>query len=85
MNENDDWVYESPDGGLTVYRRRPGEIERTPIEVVKTESIDAWTHRRSLAVRRMRWYRMLEAAQHDGVLEEMITRAEVWWELKHAP
>lgn len=26
-----EWIYESPDGGKTVYRRRPGEFDRESI------------------------------------------------------
>lgn len=28
---SDKWIYESPDGGKTVYRRRPGDFERETI------------------------------------------------------
>lgn len=75
------WIYESPDRGVTVYRRLPGSPDRELIHVVdaRAEPVD----RRNLASARMRWYRILEDALHDEVLAGMIDRVEVYHALKH--
>lgn len=39
IDYKDGLIYESPDGGKTVYSRKPGEIERT---LVKQEEINKW-------------------------------------------
>ena len=36
MSDSDNWVYESPDGGKTVTRRKPGSLEK---EVIQKSSI----------------------------------------------
>ena len=28
IDSDDNWIYESPDGGKTLYRRKPGEFDR---------------------------------------------------------
>lgn len=77
----DDWIYESPDGGITVYRRRPNSTDR---ELVTTSSPREWVEaKRILALRRMRWYKMLDAAVDDPILNDMIERVEIYYSLKH--
>lgn len=39
LEYKDGLIYESPDGGKTVYSRKPGEIERT---LVKVEKVNKW-------------------------------------------
>jgi len=73
------WIYESPDRGVTVYRRLLCSPDRELIHVVdaRAELVDA------LADCRVRWYSILEDALHDEVLADMIGRVEVYHALKH--
>ena len=70
------YVYESPDGGDTVYRRRMGSTERelwSVSEVIKQQEI--WQARWAI------WNNVLAAADHDPVLQEALDRARVIYEL----
>tara|TARA_A200000113_G_scaffold207598_1_gene205306 strand:+ start:6133 stop:6963 length:831 start_codon:yes stop_codon:yes gene_type:complete len=53
----DDWVYESPDGGKTVTRRRPG-ADYTTKEVIKTEekSPHFWQYEEDKTLKEVREY-----------------------------
>lgn len=71
------YIYESPDGGQTVYRRKPLSLERelhyqTPAK--QREMI--------LTNKRARWRLILEAAETDPALQELLDQAEVYYELK---
>lgn len=80
-----DWVYESPDGGMTVYRRRPGCVDRELISITPAPlNCLSQEDRRSLTARRLRWYRILEQATDDAELDNMIGKLEVWWALRHS-
>lgn len=74
------WIYESPDGGITVYRRLANSTERELI----ANSPSAWVEaRRNTALRRMRWYKMLDDAVDDPILSDMIERVETYYALKY--
>lgn len=71
------YIYESPDAGGTVYRRemltnkkelhyRSPEVQR---EIDRTQ-------------RRTKWRAILEAAENDTQLLELIEKAEMYYELK---
>lgn len=77
------YVYETPDGGVTVYRREMGKLDRQLIEVHPTNLLGEWGNRRALAVKRMRLYRIAADSEHDAVLNDMLERVEVYWALKH--
>jgi hypothetical protein len=68
-------IYESPDGGKTVYSRKPGETSRT------LHSIDELTKRQiELATR---WDKLKEAVYlDDPVINDLLNQIEVLLELK---
>jgi hypothetical protein len=71
-----EYVYESPDGGETVYRRRIGQPERELWSV--SESLrqqEVWHARWAI------WNNVLAAAEHNPVLQEALDRARVIYEL----
>lgn len=77
MSENDSlWIYESPDGGETVYRRLPGAINR---ELVKGDP-DA---QMKLLQKKLLWSKMCAKALDDSELQQLIDAAEVYYRLKY--
>lgn len=68
------WIYESPDAGDTVYRRRSGESHR---ELVHEGPL----HR--LLLRSQIWREIFQAADTDPELQRMIDQIEVFYSLKH--
>lgn len=71
-------IYESPDGGKTVYARKFGDINR------HLHSVDPdWQKEQTLNAR---WARLKEAvfmADTDPVLNELIEKVEIYHELKN--
>ena len=66
------WIYESPDGGKTIYRRKSGETERTLIrEDPDKKDRDRW----------LEWRDILEASKNNTALADLIEKAEVIWRL----
>ena len=67
------WIYESPDGGNTVYRRRSGTHHR---ELVKKapEPHSVAAHISEIVA----------ASETDPALKEMLDQLIVYWRLKHA-
>ena len=74
------YIYESPDGGDTVYRRRFGDIQRElhSISDKKRSQID------NLKKDKL-WGDIHRAAQSDPVLKDMLDRVEVYHRLKDSP
>lgn len=72
-------VYESPDGGKTVYSRKMGE----PVNTRKLHSVDpAWQKEQELNVR---WVNLKEAvymADNDPTLNDAISKVEMLYALK---
>lgn len=70
------YVYESPDGGETVYRRRQGETERELWSVSEAlRQQDLWQARWEI------WNAVLAAAEQNPALQEALDRALVIYEL----
>ena len=67
------YVYESPDGGETIYKR---EMLASKKELV-SQSPKALRKERSL-----KWNKILEASESDPNLQDLLDRAEVYYELK---
>jgi len=67
------YVYETPDGGETIYKR---EMLSTKKELV-SQSPQALRKERAL-----KWNKILEASENDLVLQDMLDRVEVYYELK---
>ena len=69
------YVYESPDGGETVYRRRPGSNEK---EIIQRPETSRW----DLLQRQKLWGEIHRAAERDPTLREMLDQVEVYHILK---
>jgi len=70
------YIFESPDGGKTVYRREFGEQGR---ELVKGDPAEKLQE----AQRLYRWKQIFKFAKTDVELQELIERAEVYYRLKY--
>jgi len=70
------YIYESPDGGDTVYRRRSGSVDR---EMIREGSL------RKLQQRSQLWRDIFLAAESDPVLKDMLDRIEIYHRLKDSP
>ena len=71
--DSDDYVYESPDGGDTIYRRQAGSDQR--------ELIHEGPLRRA-RLRSQLWRDIFYAAEHDAELQHLIDRVEIYHRLK---
>lgn len=72
-------VYESPDGGKTIYARSMGTTARRLVQGATGEN----DSRRELQLQVM-WHGIHSAAQHDPVLNDMLEQIEVYYQLRHA-
>ena len=70
------YIFESPDGGETVYRREFGEQRR---ELVKGDPEEVLYE----AQRLYRWKKIFNVSKTDPELQELINRVEVYYRLKH--
>jgi hypothetical protein len=69
-------IFESPDGGKTVYARKSGETERTMIiEDPERKYRDRW----------LEWRDILEASKDNPALADLIEKAELIWRLTKNP
>lgn len=72
MITKSDVVYESPDGGKTIYSRKLGETERTLVcEDPEKKYRD----------RRIKWMDILKISSEHPALEDAIQKAEMIYEL----
>ena len=74
------YIYESPDGGDTVYRRRMGGTQRElhSISDKRRDLLD------DLKKNKL-WGDIHRAAQSDPVLQDMLERIEIYHRLKDSP
>ena len=73
-----EYVFESPDGGHTVYRRHIGKLDR---ELV---SQDNFAQNKIDTLREDKlWGNIRRAAKTDPALKEMLDQVKVYYELKH--
>jgi hypothetical protein len=70
-----EYIYESPDGGDTVYRRVPRSNQR---ELVRQGPI------RQKVLRAQLWRKIMLAAESDPDLEHMLEQTEIYYQIKHA-
>jgi hypothetical protein len=73
------YVYESPDGGNTVYRRKMGKTDRvlhhvSPKKKQLQETQDRW----------IMWQDILQASKTNAILREAVERAQLIYELNRA-
>lgn len=70
------YIFESPDGGDTIYRREFGKTER------ELHRVSEQKQQQEIAQARwMIWRNILKAAEQDPVLQEALDRARVIYEL----
>lgn len=73
-----EYVFESPDGGHTVYRRHIGKLDR---ELV---SRDEFAQDKIDIIREDKlWGNIRRAAKTDPALKEMLDQVRVYYQLKH--
>jgi hypothetical protein len=73
-----EYIFESPDGGHTVYRRHPGKLDR---EIV---TIDSYAQDKLDTLKQDKiWGNIRRAAKSDPALKEMLDQIKVYYELKH--
>jgi hypothetical protein len=72
--ENQPYIYESPDGGNTVYRRLPGISER---ELIK-ENVSI----RDKLRQNQLWHNIRQMAETDEGLQDILERAIIYYNLK---
>jgi len=74
------WIYESPDGGDTVYQRRPGDPSGSrELHSRSQKSLDL---EKSLKHSKL-WGNIHRAAGSDLALREMLDRVEAYYHLKN--
>ena len=73
-------IFESPDGGDTVYVRQPGAVERT----VYYESFRKKKLQEQLRHSKL-WGEIHRASETDPVLKNMLDQIEVYHRLRHSP
>lgn len=64
-------IFESPDGGHTVYGRYPGEIEKTLISISPEKA-----RVESMRTRLKLWAKILDAAENNVALSDLIKKTE---------
>jgi hypothetical protein len=74
------YIYESPDGGNTVYRRRMGNTQRE-LHSISDKRRDLLDELKKNKL----WGNIHRAAQSDPVLQDMLDRIEVYHRLKDSP
>ena len=81
-DRSETYIYESPDGGHTIYRR---QINQHPSER-ETYSISDQKRTWDLRERREQlWYDILHASERDPELHEMLDQVEIYYRLKSQP
>ena len=76
MQDQKPYIYESPDSGDTIYRRRAGSNQR---ELVREGPL------RQKMLKSQLWRDILQAGESDPVLQDMLDRIEVYHKLRNSP
>ena len=76
------YIYESPDGGHTVYRRAVGAIATERELHSMSEEKRTWDLR---VEREHLWYDILRKSERDPILHEMLDQVEIYYRLKSQP
>lgn len=74
------YVYESPDGGDTIYRRRLGDTQKE-LHSISDRKKDLRAELRHSKL----WGQIHRAAKKDPVLQEMLDKIEIYHKLKDSP
>ena len=70
------YIFESPDGGDTIYRRAVGTAQRELYSVSPNKQ-----QQESLTAQWLIWRNILEAAQHNPALQDALDRARIIYSL----
>jgi len=73
-------IYESPDGGETVYRRKPGNITRE----LHSQSPRTFDLHDRLIEDKL-WGNIRRASKTDPALKEMLDQIKMYYTLKNSP
>ncbi len=73
-----EYVFESPDGGHTVYRRHVGKMDRELVSVDQPAQ-----DKINRLLQDKLWGEIRRAAEVDPALQEMLEQVQVYYELKH--
>lgn len=76
------YIYESPDGGDTVYRRKFGSDPMDREFHWQSERKKTWDLRQA---RQNLWHDILGASDQDPALKEMLDRVEIYYRMKSQP
>jgi hypothetical protein len=74
------YIYESPDGGETVYRRESGKLDQKLHHVSNKRKI---LHQELMHAKL--WGNIHRAAKADPALQEMLDQIEIYHTLKNTP
>lgn len=78
-NDSDQaYVYESPDGGQTIYRRRKNQPADTREMIQETMESHHVRHQRAKL-----WMNIQQQAKTDSELKDLLDRVEVYYRLKY--
>lgn len=69
---SDEYIYESPDGGETIYRRKLNSLKRELVDISKDARIKK---------EEVNWREILEAAEDNLVLQNAIERVKMLYHL----
>jgi hypothetical protein len=69
---DDEYIYESPDGGETIYRRKLNSLKRELVEISEKAQLDKDV---------TDWHEILEAAKDNIVLQNAIERVKMLYHL----
>ncbi len=73
-----EYVFESPDGGHTVYRRHVGKMDRELVSIDQPAQ-----DKINRLLQDKLWGEIRRAAEVDPALQEMLEQVQVYYELKH--
>lgn len=72
-SSDNDVIFESPDGGQTVYARRGGQTSRTLITSAPT-----------LAQENQLWHEIRSAAKQNPILQDLLDQARIYYQLTNS-
>lgn len=76
--DNEAWIYESPDGGHTVYRRKSDNTNR------ELFSVDQQTQDKLEGFRQDKlWGEIRRRSQTDAALKDLLDQAEIYYHMKY--
>ncbi len=73
-----EYVFESPDGGHTIYRRHDGKMDRELVSIDQPAQ-----DKINRLLQDKLWGEIRRAAEVDPALQEMLEQVQVYYELKH--